>query len=122
MYSRFMPKDEPEDGVGRRYDWKNIVVWLDSATATTPKLLGVAASAHGDYQANTNPAVRVFALLIEYVSYFPLDHQLAFTSTVGGQQPLVAWESLTAAARSALDTFDFGSAVVPFTDADFRGI
>jgi hypothetical protein len=34
-------------------------------------------------------------------------------------QPLIAWESLTAAAISTLETYDFGSAIVPFVPATF---
>ena len=115
-----MPKDEPEDEVGHRYDWENIVVWIDDPNVAAPNLLGVAASAHGGYQANTSPSLAGTSPLIEYISYFPLDHQLAFSSTVGGQQPLIAWESLTAAAQDTLNTFDFGSAVVPFRDDNFQ--
>jgi hypothetical protein len=42
-----------------------------------------------------------------------------FTSTKGGQQPLIAWESLPAAAQTALTNTDFGSANVPFKDSAF---
>ena len=44
---------------------------------------------------------------------------MGFTSTRGGQQPLIAWESLPAAAKTALTNTDFGSADVPFKDANF---
>jgi hypothetical protein len=37
----------------------------------------------------------------------------------GGQQPLIAWESLPALARDVLQTTNFGSATVPFKDATF---
>ena len=49
-----------------------------------------------------------------------MNHQLGFTSTVGGTQPLIAYESLTDAARNALETTDFGSANVPFKNANFQ--
>jgi hypothetical protein len=39
----------------------------------------------------------------------------------GGQQPLIAWESLPTAARDALQNTDFGSATVPFKDSTFAG-
>jgi len=116
MYAWYWPKDEPLDGVGHRHDWESVVVWLDSTQKT---LLGVAASAHGDYSTKTNPSLDGSAPLIEYISYFPLDHQLDFTSTVGGQQPLIAWESLPTVAQAALTNTDFGSANVPFKDANF---
>jgi hypothetical protein len=41
------------------------------------------------------------------------------TTTVGGMQPLIAWESLPTVAQTALDDTDFGSAIVPFIDANF---
>ena len=46
--------------------------------------------------------------------------RLGFTSTPGGQQPLIAWESLPTAARNALQNTDFGSANVPFKDGNFE--
>lgn len=119
MYSWFWPKDEPSDGIGHRYDWEAIVVWL-SAESTSATLLGVAASQHGGYSTTTSPNLSGTSPLIRYYSDWPLDHQLGFTSTVGGQQPLIAWESLTAAAQNTLNTFDFGSANVLFDDANFQ--
>ena len=44
--------------------------------------------------------------------------RLGFTSTVGGQQPLFAWESLPAVAQQALANTDWGAANVPFIDAN----
>ncbi|PIL33810.1 hypothetical protein GSI_04435 [Ganoderma sinense ZZ0214-1] len=121
MYSWYMPKDEPISGIGHRHDWECIVVWIDDPNKDEPTLLGVAASAHGDFATETSPAVDGTSPLIEYVSFFPLDHQLTFTSTEGGEQPLIAYESLTDAARDALETTDFGSAIVPFKNATFEG-
>lgn len=50
-----------------------------------------------------------------------ISSRMGFTSTRGGQQPLIAWESLTAAAKTALTNTDFGSANVPFKDSSFQG-
>lgn len=47
------------------------------------------------------------------------ERRLGFTSTVGGQQPLIAWESLPAVAQQALANTDFGDANVPFKDSNF---
>ena len=114
------PQDEPISGIGHRHDWEGIVVWIDDPNKDEPTLLGVAASAHGGFATETSPAVDGTSPLIEYVSFFPLDHQLTFTSTEGGEQPLIAYESLTDAARNALETTDFGSANVPFKNANFE--
>ncbi|CZT20500.1 probable NPP1 domain protein [Ramularia collo-cygni] len=119
MYSWYMPKDSPSTGLGHRHDWEGIVVWLSGATLSA-QLLGVAASAHGDYDTTTTPNLSGTSPLIRYFSIFPVNHQLGFTSTVGGQQPLIAYESLTSAARSALESTDFGSANVPFKDSNFQ--
>ena len=54
MYSWYMPKDSPSTGLGHRHDWENAVVWL-SAQSTTAKVIGAAASAHGDFDTTTTP-------------------------------------------------------------------
>ncbi|PSK53154.1 hypothetical protein B9Z65_3354 [Elsinoe australis] len=118
MYAWYFPKDSPATGLGHRHDWESIVVWLSGSTGT-PSILGVSASAHGDFQKNTSPNLAGTSPLIRYYSTFPINHQLGYTSTQGGSQPLVAWESLTAAARNALTSTDFGSANVPMKDANF---
>ena len=45
--------------------------------------------------------------------------RLGFTTTIGVQQPLIAWESLPAVAQTALTNTDFGDANVPFKDPSF---
>ncbi len=94
-------------------------MWLSSESLSAT-LLGVAASAHGGYATTTTPNLSGTSPLIRYFSDWPLDHQLGFTDVQGGQQPLIAWESLTSAAQDTLQTFDFGSANVPFKDANFQ--
>ncbi|KAK5137895.1 hypothetical protein LTR08_006664 [Meristemomyces frigidus] len=124
MYSWYMPKDEPTwleslVGVGHRYDWEGVVVWLSSAS-TTATLLGVAASFHGDYTTETTPSLSGNHPLIKYYTDDGiLDHSCGFTSTVGGMQPLVAWDSLPTVAQQALANKDWGDANVPFIDANF---
>ncbi|KAI0116460.1 NPP1-domain-containing protein [Nemania sp. FL0031] len=121
MYSWYMPKDSPSSGLGHRHDWECIVVWLDSATATNPQIVALSTSAHGDFDTITSDfPLDGTRAKIQYYSTWPLDHQLGTTSTIGGEQPLIAWENLTAAARTALENTDFGSANVPFKDANFE--
>jgi hypothetical protein len=103
MYSWYMPKDSPSTGLGHRHDWENIVVWL-SAQSTSATLTGVAISAHGDYQKNASPPLQGTSPKIGYISYFPVNHQLIATNDLGGQQPLIAWDSMTAAARTAIES------------------
>ncbi|KAI0148708.1 NPP1-domain-containing protein [Xylariaceae sp. FL1272] len=120
MYSWYMPKDEPSDGLGHRHDWECIVVWL-SSSASDASIVGLSTSAHGGFSTITSD----FPLdgtrpKIEYYSIWPVDHQLGTTDTVGGEQPLISWENLTAAARTALQDTDFGDANVPFKDGNFE--
>lgn len=109
------------DGFGHRHDWEGAIVWLTSATSTSASnVVAVCPSQHGGWECTTTG----FTLsgtrpLIEYRSDFPLDHAMFTTTTVGGSQPLIAWESLPAAAQDALQTTDFGSAIVPFKDSTF---
>ncbi|ETS81001.1 hypothetical protein PFICI_06003 [Pestalotiopsis fici W106-1] len=125
MYSWYWPKDEPSwleslVGVGHRYDWEDIVVWLSDDTSDAT-LLGVAASYHGDYVTSTDPDLSGDSPLIKYyTAYAILDHSLGFTDTVGGTQPLIAWDSLPTVAQEALADKDWGDANVPFIDANFE--
>lgn len=135
MYSWYMPKDSPSAGLGHRHDWENIVVWL-SAQSTSATITGVAISAHGDYQKDSSPSLQGTSPKIGYISYYPVNHQLIDTSDLGGQQPLIAWESMTAAARTAIENTvsdlldssvalltsvqDFGSATPSFRDSNFQ--
>jgi hypothetical protein len=118
MYSWYMPKDSPSSGLGHRHDWENVVVWLSSAS-TSATVRGVAISAHGDYQKETAPPFDGSRPKIGYISIWPVNHQLIATDKKGGQQPLIAWESLTDAARGAIAGTDFGSATPSFRDDNF---
>lgn len=116
-----MPKDSPSSGIGHRHDWECIVVWLDSSNADSAQVVGLSTSGHGNFDTITSD----FPLdgtrpEIQYYSTWPLDHQLGTTDTVGGEQPLISWDDLTDAARTALEDTDFGAANVPFKDANFQ--
>lgn len=118
MYSWYMPKDSPSSGLGHRHDWENIVVWLSDASDSA-SIVGMAVSQHGGYDIDSSGTFSGNSPLAGYISYWPVNHQMIFTSKKGGQQPLIAWESLTDAARNALINTDFGSANVPFKDENF---
>ncbi|KAL4769142.1 necrosis inducing protein-domain-containing protein [Aspergillus nidulans var. acristatus] len=122
MYSWYMPKDEPSTGLGHRHDWEGVIVWLSSSSSTSAdNILAVCPSAHGDWNCSTDGFTLTDSThpLIQYYNVWPVNHQLGLTSTVGGTQPLIAWESLTDAAQNALQTTDFGDATVPFKDSTF---
>ncbi|OAL45737.1 necrosis-and ethylene-inducing protein-like protein 1 precursor [Pyrenochaeta sp. DS3sAY3a] len=119
MYSWYFPKDSPSSGLGHRHDWENVVVWLSSQSESAT-IRGVAISAHGDYQKEASPPFSGTRPLIGYMSVWPVNHQLIATDKQGGEQPLIAWESMTAAARNAIETTDFGSATPSFRDNNFQ--
>ncbi|KAJ5885954.1 uncharacterized protein N7473_008628 [Penicillium subrubescens] len=121
MYAWYMPKDEPSTGLGHRHDWEGVIVWLSSSSSTTASnVVAVCPSAHGGWDCSTDGyTLDGTSPLIKYFSIWPVDHQCGLTSTVGGTQPLIAWESLPTVAQDALDTTDFGDAIVPFIDAHF---
>ncbi|QKX54856.1 uncharacterized protein TRUGW13939_01946 [Talaromyces rugulosus] len=121
MYSWYMPKDEPSDGLGHRHDWEGVIVWLSSASSTdASNVVAVCPSAHGDWDCTTSSyTLSDSHPLIKYESIWPVDHSCGLTTTVGGTQPLIAWESLPTVAQTALDTTDFGSANVPFNEDHF---
>ncbi|KAK7908239.1 NPP1 domain protein [Apiospora marii] len=121
MYSWYMPKDSPSTGFGHRHDWEGVVVWIDNPnTSSNPQVLAVSTSGHGKWDTITsNLPLDGTRPKIRYYSVWPVNHQLGTTDTKGGEQPLVAWESLPEAARAALQNTDFGDANVPFKDPNF---
>lgn len=116
--SRYMPKDEPSDGLGHRHDWENAVVFL-SENSSDATFVAMVVSEHGGYVTGTATFDGTHPY-VGYISYWPVDHTLIFTTTEGGTQPLIAWEDLTDAARDALDTTDFGDATASFKDSNFQ--
>ncbi|KNG82992.1 putative NPP1 domain protein [Aspergillus nomiae NRRL 13137] len=121
MYSWYFPKDEPSTGLGHRHDWEGVIVWLSDSTSTSAdNIVAVCPSAHGGWDCSTDGySLDGTSPLIQYYSTWPVNHQCGLTSTVGGTQPLIAWESLPTAASTALENTDFGDANVPFKDANF---
>ncbi|RHZ58365.1 hypothetical protein CDV55_106119 [Aspergillus turcosus] len=122
MYSWYFPKDEPSTGLGHRHDWEGVIVWLSSSTSTSAdNIVAVCPSAHGGWDCSTDGyTLSGTKPLIDYYSIWPVDHQCGLTSTVGGTQPLIAWESLPTVAQTALEDTDFGAANVPFKNANFE--
>ncbi|KAH9862663.1 hypothetical protein J1614_010756 [Plenodomus biglobosus] len=119
MYSWYMPKDSPGTGLGHRHDWENIVVWLSSASETAT-IRGVATSAHGNYNKDNTPPLSGTRPKTGYISYFPANHQLIATDDQGGQQPLIAWESMTDAAKTAIENTNFDKASPKFRNNNFQ--
>ncbi|TYZ68441.1 hypothetical protein PybrP1_008936 [[Pythium] brassicae (nom. inval.)] len=122
MYSWYFPKDSPFTQLGHRHDWEHVVVWIDNPDAANPKLLGVSPSAHSGYSKYAPPKAGTVAgtsVKVDYKSKGVVNHALDSTSTAGEQQPLIMWDQLTPAARTALENAKFGSANVPMKDGNF---
>ncbi|KAJ5486805.1 hypothetical protein N7530_001105 [Penicillium desertorum] len=113
--------DSPSTELGHRHDWEGVIIWLSDSTSTSASnILAVCPSAHGEWNCSTDGyTLDGTSALIKYESVWPVNHSLGLTTTVGGTQPLVAWESMSTVVQNALDTTDFGSGNVPFNEANF---
>ncbi|KAL5594483.1 hypothetical protein BROUX41_001415 [Berkeleyomyces rouxiae] len=121
MYAWYMPKDQPSTGLGHRHDWECAVIWIDSPDVASPTVVGLSTSAHGGFSTIKSDFSTHFNgnnAFVQYVSYWPVNHQLQISTTQGLMYPLIAYESLTPQARYTLENWDFGSANVPFKDAN----
>lgn len=127
MYAWYFPKDQNVSGpgnLGHRHDWEDIVVWLNTC-ATYGRISQISYSHHGEYQkvAYNQPGGLALYGTHPKVNYGRhgglMDHDVSPTGEVGGQQPGVAWTTLSQAARNALNYYNFGNAVVPFKDSEF---
>ncbi|XP_014550634.1 hypothetical protein COCVIDRAFT_114971 [Bipolaris victoriae FI3] len=123
MYAWYWPKDQPIAGNvvgGHRHDWESVVVWLDNPANANPRILGAAASAHGNYQRTTSPPIQGNNVKVEYFTRFPLNHALQFTNTPGRTYWINDWDAMPQASRAALTPGGlFGSANVPFRPDNF---
>jgi len=120
MYAWYMPKDSPSAGLGHRHEWEGVIIWLASATSTSAtNILAVCPSAHGKWNCSKTFRRTGTGVWIAYFGFWPIDHSMWIGNRQGGQQPLIAWESLPSVARDALQTTNFGSATVPFKDSTF---
>ncbi|KAF8846996.1 NPP1 domain protein [Acephala macrosclerotiorum] len=123
MYSWYMPKEEPFDGIGHRHDWEGVVILLTTAGNPDPsQIQAVCPSANGGWHCSTSYSLYGTSPLIKYESIWPKGYSCSLTTTVGKQQPLIAWGSLPTVAQAALETTDFGSAIVPLIDPHFKAI
>ncbi|KAG6614265.1 necrosis inducing-like protein NPP1 type [Phytophthora cinnamomi] len=126
MYAWYFPMDSSAiKKSGVRYDWINVIVWLDNPAEKNQTILGVSTSIEGTtynsykpvpakYLDGTSTKVLYFADKLGY-------HTVDLTAEAGGDfQDLIHWSQLTRKARAALETADFGSNTpVPFNDANF---
>lgn len=121
MYAWYWPKDQPIDGVSagaHRHDWECVVLWMDSPESTT--LLGGGASGHGEFKIINGAMPGGDHPQVEYFVSFPTNHELQFTNTPGTMLPISDWDMMPQLEKDALNTADFGAAIVPFKDGTFE--
>ncbi|MBO9726209.1 MAG: NPP1 family protein [Novosphingobium sp.] len=116
MYAWYFPKDQVLDG--HRHDWESAVVWLSSCDESA-NIVAVSYSAHSGYDKSTSPPLDGSHPKVRYYTNGITNHQLGSTTSQGGQQPLIQWEKMPAAARNALTNTSFGDGNVPMKDANF---
>jgi hypothetical protein len=101
MYAWYFPKDGGL--VGHRHDWESVIVWIDNPELANPTVLGISTSAHGSYDTITsNIPLDGNRPKIRYYTRGVTNYELGTTNNRGGEQPLIAWDKLPAAARDAL--------------------
>ena len=122
MYSWYFPKDGVKNRVGgHRHDWEEVVLFFNQRA----KIIGAAASKHGDYRTgdvsefeSPRPTVSLFRagpLFATSELEFPTDG----VTPSEKQPPLIQWESMTPAARKALNNADWGKANCAFNNNNF---
>jgi hypothetical protein len=120
IYAWYMPTNPPSAGLGHRHEWEGVIIWFASAISTSPaNILAVCPSAHGKWKCSKTFRRTGSGVWISYSGFWPIDYSMWIGVKQGGQQPLIAWESLPALVRDVLQTTNFGSATAPFKDATF---
>ncbi|KAJ3202286.1 hypothetical protein HDU82_007476 [Entophlyctis luteolus] len=128
MYAWYAPKDQEEFGAGHRHEWECSVIFINdvNATAADQSIIEVAASAHGGFRQYTPPNSDIMEGTHAHIKYFTdgiLDHATdTYDNPPSGESPvlkLIHWHQLTPAAQFVLQNYNYGSANVPFKDANF---
>jgi Necrosis inducing protein (NPP1) len=140
MFSWYFPKDGADPLIkeigkaGHTHDWENIILWLKSCSKNgeaRDQVIAISYSQHDKADIrlgydNNNWHAKTKHMKVLYVNgkdpYLGarvMNHQLETTKNKGGMQPLIAWNSLSAAAKKTLNTADFGKANVPFNEKNF---
>ncbi|KAG6623126.1 necrosis inducing-like protein NPP1 type [Phytophthora cinnamomi] len=125
VYAWYFPKGFYNAYPTRRHDWASAVVWTNNPDSPSPKISGLSLST-ADWQYETQaPATSGISdgttpKLSHELQVDCGDAYLTTTDATGDFQPLIMWEQLPAAARTALNTTDFGNAKVPISDANFK--
>ncbi|OWZ13135.1 Necrosis inducing protein NPP1 [Phytophthora megakarya] len=140
MYAWYFPKSFVFGYVGTyTHDWQNAVVWISNPDVASPKILGISTSKRSEtdytkpitketFISSTNYDKKISGFdpflndtsfkLVSKTSLGPLYLQLV--TDTGETQDLIMWNQLPDAARTSLNTADFGFAQVSFNDVNFE--
>jgi hypothetical protein len=121
MYAWYFPRDR--NGLfGSRHAWEHVILWIERTSSTKAKLASVSASvADGKYFTATPPGANMVdktSVKFQYKAK-TFSHYVNVTTELGDFQDLIMWKDMPAAARTALNLNDFGSAIVPFKEDTF---
>lgn len=123
MYAWYFPRDRVLSG-GRRHSWEHAIVWVEKSAADDGEIASVTTTSRAnEYSTFTPPDADMVddsSIKLVYDSKGLLKHYLNVTTEAGDFQDLVLWGDLTDAAQVALNTYDWGSATVPFNDDNFE--
>nr|A0A7M2BU60.1 RecName: Full=NLP effector protein 6; AltName: Full=Nep1-like protein 6; Flags: Precursor [Plasmopara viticola]QOT13799.1 NEP1-like protein 6 [Plasmopara viticola] len=136
MYAWYFPKRFWLGFPIQRHDWKSVVVWIDNLESKVSAIVAVSmAKSDTKYNTETELDANDFARLqvdnqivisntslrFEFFEFGLRSSYLRLTGYNGQYQNLIMWDQLTDAAREALnDDNNFGSAVVPLSDKQFK--
>ncbi|GMF43902.1 unnamed protein product [Phytophthora fragariaefolia] len=121
MYAWYFPRDR-KGTFGHRHGWEHVIVWLERQRAGEANISSVSAStSDGKYFTITAPDANMVEGTSVKVQYKAktFSHYVNVTTYAGDFRDLVIWEDMPAAARTALNLNDFGSATVPFKEDTF---
>ncbi|WP_114853970.1 NPP1 family protein [Brachybacterium sp. YJGR34] len=126
VYAWYFPKDCPSPGRGHRHDWEGAVVWLREGQTSGPEdavMISFSYSQHGRLF-TVEPTAEVThegRPMLGYSRYGEtVTHSMWLHDAPGTLHPLIDWEDLPEAARTALNEGDYGAGTPLMRDGAFR--
>ncbi|MFC7375935.1 NPP1 family protein [Brachybacterium sp. GCM10030268] len=132
VYAWYFPKDCPSPGRGHRHDWEGAVVWLrepesaaqaDGAADAQAEMISFSYSQHGRLF-TVEPSAEVThegRPMLGYSRYGEkVTHSMWLHDQPGDLHPLIDWEDLPEAARTALNEGDYGAGTPLIREGAFQ--
>ena len=123
IFAWFFPKDSVISGIGHRYDWEWIVVWINNPNVSVPILKGVTT-------VESEGLVRTDRIEADQLSpngpKFEYDiednrHYIELSEEDGESQPLIMWHQMTPEAQCALNNAKWNKdRLMPLADDVFK--